>query len=112
LFTEAGGRPILIGEGSIGDSAVGEDVEVRIGLSSDVMTQVERIEGKSADLYLLTVTNASPRPVRFEAELEIGEEARFEPSRRLARRDGRSLWAVEVPANGRSTLRYRLRGSD
>ncbi len=113
LFTEARGRPILIGEGSISDSAVGEDVEIVLSESSDIMTQLELVEdGKEADQYLLTVTNASPAPVRFEAEFDVDEGAAFDPSRRLARRDGRPLWAVTVPANGRSILRYTIRGDD
>ena len=113
LFTEARGRPILIGEGSIGDSAVGEDVEIEIGESSDVMTQVELIEdGKTEDLYLLTVTNATPNTVRFEASFDVDETNAFDPSRRLARRDGRPLWSVTVPANGRETLNYRVRDND
>jgi len=110
LFTEARGRPILIGEGNVGDSAVGEDVEIQIGESSDVMSQVELVEdGKAEDRYLLTVTNATPNPVRFEAEFDVEELTRFDPSRRLSRRDGRPLWTVTVPANGRETIGYTLR---
>jgi hypothetical protein len=57
---------------------------------------------------VLTVTNDRPTPIRFEAEFNVDEEVRFEPGRRLPRRDGRPLWAVRVPANGTATLRYRI----
>ena len=110
LFTERAGRPILIGEGNIDDSAVGEDVEIRVSESDQVMMGIELVEdGKEADRYRLTVTNASPRAVRFEAELDVDSDNRFDSSRRLPRRDGRPLWAVTVPANGSATLNYSLR---
>ena len=113
LFAEARGRPILIGEGSLDDSAVGEDVEIRIGESSEVMVESELVgESKVPDRYRIKVTNASARPVRFEAELDVDVDDRFDSSRRLPRRDGRPLWAVTVPANGSATLDYRLRESD
>jgi hypothetical protein len=109
LFTPRAGRPILIGEGSIDDSAVGEDVEIRIAEATGVMTEVEAVDdGKDWEDFVLTVTNDRPTPVRFEAEFRVDEEVEFRPGRRLARRDGRPLWAVRVPANGTATLRYRV----
>ena len=52
--------------------------------------------------------NALPEAVRYEAEFDVDEDSRFIPRERLARRDGRPLWAVTVPANGAANLRYRL----
>jgi hypothetical protein len=66
---------------------------------------LERSEGRGA--YRLTVTNAKPYPVRFEAEIG-GPGTEIETDARLARRDGRPLWAVTVPANGSATISYRL----
>ena len=110
LFAEIGGRPLLIGEGHLGDTAVGEDVEVELGGATGVETRIELVrEGESSDEYRLTVTNDRAEPVRFEAEFHAGEELRFRPESRLSRRDGRPLWAVTVPANGSATLRYRVR---
>ncbi len=109
LFTQARGRPILIGEGHIGDSAIGEDVEIALEESAQVMVELELVaEGERRDDYLVTVTNALPRAVRFEAEFEVDPEQGFRPARRLGRRDGRPLWEAQVPANGSATLRYRL----
>jgi hypothetical protein len=110
LFASYGGRPILIGEGSIDDHAVGEDVEIAVGDATGVATRIEAAEEEGDDWrdYVLTVTNDQAVPVRFEAELEVDEEHRFRPRARLSRRDGRPLWAVTVPANGTATLRYRL----
>jgi hypothetical protein len=110
LFASHGGRPILIGEGSIEDHAVGEDVEIEVGEATAVTTRtaIAEEDGEYWQDYVLTVTNAQAVPVRFEAELELDADYRFRPRARLARRDGRPLWAVTVPANGSATLRYRL----
>ena len=112
LFGAGRARPVLIGEGSIDDRAVGEDVEIRLSEVTGVIARVRRTanQGKVAD-YDLTVSNDQPRPVRFEAEFGTSEQEVFEPSprSRLGRRNGRPLWSVTVPANGTATLRYRLR---
>lgn len=118
LFAKGRERPVLIGRGSMEDHAVGEDVEIEVGAASAVTTQLSsgpppprqgpiRATPAAAADWELTVSNARPEPVRFEAELEIGSGS-FEPSATLPRRDGRPLWAVTVPANGRATLRYRF----
>jgi hypothetical protein len=110
LFATGGGRPILLGEGSIDDHAVGEDVEIEIGEATGVTTRIDAAEEEGDDWrdYVLTVTNDQAVPARFEAELEVDEDRRFRPRSRLSRRDGRPLWAVTVPANGTAILRYRL----
>ncbi len=113
LFTEAGGRPILVGEGSIADRAVGEDVEIEVGEAPGVTTNIEEIEsGDDWEDFVLTVTNDQAAPVRFEAEFTVDDETEFRPRARLSRRDGRPLWAVTVPANGTATLRYRVVEND
>jgi hypothetical protein len=110
LFASAGGRPILLGEGSIDDHAVGEDVEIEVGEATGVTTQVEQAEVDGDDWrdYVMTVTNDLAVPVRFEAEFDVGLRHSFRPRARLAQRDGRPLWTVTVPAYGTATLRYRL----
>jgi hypothetical protein len=110
LFADARERPILLGEGFLRDRAVGEEVEVELGAATGVFSQVELVAEQRSE-YRLTVTNDHSRPIRFEAEFEV-EEGRFRPQRRLARRDGRPLWTVTVPARGTATLRYRMRSTD
>lgn len=113
LFTTAGRRRLLIGEGHLDDRAVGEDVEIELDRAAGVRTTA-RMVGKAdaADSFLLEVTNDQSRPIRYELELDTGgQDALLDPAVRLGRRDGRPLWAVTVPANGRATLRYRLRHS-
>jgi hypothetical protein len=118
LFAKGKARPVLIGQGSIGDNSVGEDVEIEVGAANAVTAQITSGPrpargGPIAAVpafdqeWELTVSNAHPYPIRFEAELEMSDR-KISSATALGRRDGRPLWAVTVPANGRATLRYRL----
>ena len=110
LFGGPRERPILMGEGSIRDRAIGEDVEIAVGEATGVLTRVEESEERGDDWedFVLTVTNDQPEPVRFEAEFTVEEDSIFTPRTRLGTRDGMPLWRVTVPANGRAILRYRV----
>ena len=109
LFGAGRERPLLLGEGYVDDKAVGEDVEIEIGSATGIVAAAKVSEGHSDKERIvdLTVTNDRAQPVRFETEFE-GAEEKFRPSTKLARRDGRPLWSVLVPANGSRTLRYRI----
>lgn len=110
LFTPRGGRPILIGEGAIDDSSIGEDVEIAVGEATGVLVGVEELdeEEKDGNVYRVTVGNDQAVPVRFEAEFNLSDDVEFRPGRRLPVRDGRPFWSVEVPANGTAAMRYRI----
>ena len=109
LFTERDGRPFLLGEGYMGDRAVGETVEVLMELSPSVTVtqrQVKR-EGDEGETEL-TVTNDQPTAISFEAQFSDHEKP-FGSSEELVRRDGAYRWTPTVPANGSRTLRVRYR---
>jgi hypothetical protein len=110
LFGAGRERPILLGEGYVDDKAIGEDVEIEIGSATGILTQAIVTEGSANNERVvdLVVTNDRDVPVKFEAELEEGG-GKLSSDTRLARRDGRPLWAVTVPANGSRSLRYRIR---
>jgi hypothetical protein len=109
LFAQAGGRPILLGEGVVDDKAVGEEVEIALGEAPAVIAGVENIgSGDNWDEFRLTVTNSQPVPIAYEAEFDLGEDRRIHPKARLSRRDGRPLWRTTVPANGRATFQFRV----
>lgn len=112
LFATGAGRPVLIGEGSLDDRAVGDDVEIRLDEALGVRTTVEQLgEDEEQDRwrdYQLIVTNDQTVPVSFEAEFAVDDDDDLRPQSRLSRRNGRPLWAATVPANGRATLRYRI----
>lgn len=114
LFDRFGQRPILLGEGSLDDLAIGEDVEIALNSGSDdgargLTVRLEEDYGKNRTDYVLTVTNDRPYPIAYEAEFQLDSDERFRPRARLVRRDGRPLWSVIVPANGSASLRYRVR---
>jgi hypothetical protein len=92
---------LLIGEGGVDDKAVGEDVEISVARSPSVIaTAVQQVEGR----VTLTVTNANPYPVAFEATLEGNDLSAF--SSKTRRKDGQWLWETVVPANGNMALSY------
>jgi hypothetical protein len=109
LFGMSNGRRILLGEGSLDDRAVGEDVEIGVGEAPGVTARLA--SPTKHDDYLLTVTNDQSTPIRFEAEFSVPDGQALRPRDRLSRRNGRPLWTVTVPANGTATFRYGLRGS-
>jgi hypothetical protein len=97
LYQQGSVRPLLLGEGSVGDKAVGEDVEVDVATATGIVARENQ--------GVLTVTNANPYPVAFEAKLGNRDLSAF--SAKVRKKDGAWLWAVTVPANGTVTLGYR-----
>jgi hypothetical protein len=110
LFSAAAnGRPMLIGEATIHDLAISEDVEIEMGNAEGISVDDDEIRsGRNWDDHRLTVTNDHAAPVRYEAEFAVGENRRFRPRERLPSRHGRPLWAVTVPAEGTASLDYRV----
>ncbi len=93
---------LLIGEGDVGDKAIGEEVEIEAARSPSVIaTAARQVKGQVA----LTVTNANAFPVAFEAKLEGEGLSGF--SGKVRRKDGAWLWETTVPANGTMVLGYR-----
>jgi hypothetical protein len=115
FYARGAGRRALIGESSIDDKAVGEEVELALGKEdgdSDhgVAVETEGLdEGDDWRRERLTVSNANPYPIRYEVEFEDNDEERFTRFNALtARRRGRNVWSVQVPANGTARLTYRI----
>jgi hypothetical protein len=114
LFARQNGRPILLGEGYVGDYAVGEEIEIGAGRSPAVRTEVvllsENSEQRTSELSI-TAINGLPHAVRFEADLDANDGT-ITPAGgvRLGRRGRNPFWAVTLPAHGRATLRYRVVG--
>ena len=105
LFAAGNVRPILLGEGTMEDRAVGEDVEVDLGPAEGVRTQLRPISlGGDAQRYELVVTNDQSSPIHFEAEYSGLKEVRPRSGSLRRRRNGMNVWTVTVPANGSATL--------
>jgi hypothetical protein len=108
FFGTVAGQEILVGRGSLEDKAVGERVEIAVGAASAVTASLSIAVGTTgAREAEIVVANSRNVPIRYEAELDTGNMTLF-PGTDLPMRDGRPLWSVTVPANGRATLRYRL----
>lgn len=108
LFAQGPDRPVLLGEATMADRAVEEDVEVEFQASPLVHAEVRSLKRDNGGRnYELIVTNARDRPVRFEAEFQNALD-RFRPGRRVFERDGMRIWAATIPANGRTVFRFRL----
>ena len=102
VFDGKSGRELLIGEGSVGDKAVGEEVEVDVATVTGV---IARDVESTGNRHTLTVTNDNAFPVAFEAKLGDRDLRGF--SAKARKKDGAWLWAVMVPANGSASLDYR-----
>ena len=106
LFGQRAGRRILLGEGRLGDFAVGEKVEIPVATSTGVRArQIEEQNGAETTIYRLTLTNDLATAQTVEIELPL--KAQAIGGGRLVKRDGWMLWRVTLPANGRAELRYR-----
>lgn len=112
VFQEGRMRPILLGEAALADKAVDEDVELDLPPTPAVAADLELVAEEAQQLrYRLTVSNANPWQIAYEAQFALGAE-RFETSRKMTTSNGKRIWSVTVPANGRATLDYSLRSSD
>jgi hypothetical protein len=127
IFEDVGGRQMLTGQGAIADSAVGQEVEIGVGVSPGVHVRqrfAPKKQGKGEKAgeedeeeddssyipgrYELEVSNANRRAVDVEVNLWRRDQRALvrRPSRNLAMKNGRHVWRVKVPANGRSTMSY------
>lgn len=104
LFRTGAGRPLLIGETRVDDTAVGEKVELALANASGVRA---RLTSQDERRRTVTLSNDRTVPVTAEVELLLDDEQRLSGAR-LIKRDGKTLWPVTIPANGTATLSYRI----
>jgi hypothetical protein len=113
VFQPRNGVPLLVGEGSLDDKAIGEDVEITVGEATQVTAEVDNTESPDdREDYVLTVRNANPFPIRFEADFSIDTPQRMSAWAKLTRKNGHNSWAIEVPANGTREFRYSVKDED
>lgn len=115
VFEPKGDAVLLSGEGGLADRAVGEDVEIMLAPATQVTLEAETIENKDrARTVRLTARNARAVPVQFEARIasNVGTQINgAKPARatgKVLRKDGRTIWAVTIPANGTVSWDYTL----
>ncbi len=116
VFQRVAGNRLLVGEASLTDKAEGEDVDLVLGRATNVSiasadtAQGDDAKGHGWTTRALTVRNANPLAVAFEAEFATGDADHVYSafSGRLIDRPGKRVWVVTVPANGVAVLRYRV----
>jgi hypothetical protein len=107
VFENTRGESLLVGESSVTDKAIGEEVEFETGTTTDLRYTItaRRYSGRR-EPYSVHVTNARATPETFELAIpyKIGSS-----SEKLIERKGRKTWRVTVPANGEARLDFTLK---
>jgi hypothetical protein len=107
IFEKSNYGPLLAGEASLKDRAIGEDVEMAVGQSSDVRIQVTQLSEKDDKRrWKVEITNARATPVNVE--VEIPYELRGKP-KGLAKVDGVPTWKTTIAGNGDAELFYEVK---
>ena len=107
IFEDSNYGPLLTGQTSLKDRAVGEEVEVSVMQSSDVRMRVTRISEKGdRQRWKVEITNARNAPVNIE--VEIPYELRGK-TKDVAKVDGVPTWKTTVAANGDAVLFYEVK---
>lgn len=108
------GRPMIVGEPSLRDTAEDEKIELSLGLAHDVSVQrkvVIRTAGKQsiAD-EVVTIANAAPAEVTLELFLNAQGSDRFaNASHPIVKEDGRQLVRLKLAPNSTTTLQYSVK---
>ena len=106
---------MVVGESSLPDKAVDEEVEMTFGEPANVTQETETLAGGNDKWndHRITIRNANPFPVRYEIDFPTGSGTRFLnlPARLLAK-PGKRVWATTIPANGTAKLTYRTTSID
>ena len=106
VFEDSKYGPLLTGESSLLDRAVGDEIEMRVGDSSDVRISATRISEKSKrQKWKIEVTNARNSAVNVEIYLPYQLQGNPKGVQKV---DGTPVWKTTLPANGDATLYYEL----
>ena len=109
LFREYEGRPVLIGDASIEDRALGEKIEMNFPAPPSFSASLEVLEQDGdAVAWRLVVSNAADHAVDYEGLLPERREGQYRYSRRVRREDGRWIWRTRIPANGTASIEWAI----
>jgi hypothetical protein len=107
IFENSNYGPLLAGQYRLKDRAVGEEVEMVVGQSSDVRMLVTRVaEKKGLQRWKVEISNARSAPVNVE--VEIPYELRGSP-KNVIKVDGVPTWKTTIAANGEAVLFYEMK---
>jgi len=107
LFAARGDQPVLLGESALQDRAIGDEIELKPGDSSEVRYTIVGAPGsKRRANYRVEVTNALATAVTFELPIPYRDAKAGAP---LVSHKGVPTWRVTVPANGSASLDLTLK---
>lgn len=107
VFENSQYGPLLAGQTSLKDRAVGDELEMAIGQAADVRYRVTKIsETRDRQRFRVQVTNARNFPANIE--IEIPYQLRGNP-RGIAKVDGVPTWKATVTGNGDAELFYEIK---
>jgi hypothetical protein len=129
VFSPHQGENLLEHESGLRDTAVGEELEINMGTSFDVLVsalkETSTIDPAHTEMLPLLpgvtlrrvavdavnrvdISNAKPTGVQFELRLQLPPGARVvRADHPVGAKNGRPIFRVQVPANGTATLRYQ-----
>ena len=106
VFDTASGTERLVASPVLRDYASGQDVEIRLGQSSQVfaacISTTGSLQGTAGErtAILATLTNANPHPVKLRLNLADAGGAQIGGIKGVRVKDGVQIVEVTVPANG------------
>ena len=101
IFEPGFAGPLLAGESTLTDVAVGEELEIEGGASAGVRLAMQTTDKSNPRRTRLTVSNA--RTVAVDAEITIPYALKREPAG-VAKIRGVPTWKVTVPAGGKAEI--------
>jgi hypothetical protein len=129
VFSPHQGENLLEHESGLRDTAVGEELEINMGTSFDVLVsalkETSAIDPAHTQMLPLVpgvtlrrvavdavnrvdISNAKPTGVQFELRLQLPPGARVvRADHPMGAKNGRPIFRLMVPANGTATLRYQ-----
>jgi hypothetical protein len=105
-FVARGAAALLLNEASVRDVAVGEELELDLGESTDVQVSSAQVGGVNH----VEIHNARSSSVSFELNLSLpGDTQLVAAHPRVMRVHGHPRFRLTIPAGGSATIGYRTR---
>jgi hypothetical protein len=105
LYQAEGDTRLLLGLGTIGDTAKGERTRLTAGVSRQLLA-AQSIKG---DVRTITLSNANAAPVAVEVAIgNAGDRPFVNASAPLERIDGIQTWRPTIPAGGSVAISYAI----
>lgn len=116
IFEPSSVGDLLIGEESLRDYAVGQDVEIYLGKSTQVYFACKRMTNAPPNenprkwgQMETTVTNANSAPIKIRLDLGGSGEWEVRPTSGLKIKDGQHVRELTIPANASRVLKWKIR---